>query len=248
MISILHPTARVRPYPSFPQGWRGACDQFFATCANPVQVEYVLAVHESRWEEFWRANLQTKSGRESAEVVEFRRDMNEQDVTIRALLFPSWGSIRIVRNADRDCVVDQINAAAKAATGQLLVGIMDDLTAPEFWDARLLAVTPDLNGEYVIDLTGEVAPWIVYGAMTRKRYDRFGYVLHPSFESMYADNYFSRCARRDGVVVNGRGLGFKHLHPGYGLAVRDEIYDLQNRPQAYAQGHATFEALVTSGN
>ncbi len=246
IISILHPTARVKPGGSFPRGWRGACEQFFATCAHPENVEYVLIVHESRF-----ADLLDHMGDNpaSCDLVD-----NGLPAVPYVLPAPRWGSVRLVINRGRDCVVDQINAGAEACSGQLLIGIMDDLEAPEGWDVSLARLLPagvhnglagyDFDGEHVIDLTGEPTEHIVYSAFTRARYDKQGYVLHPDFESMYADNYFSHCAHKDGVVINGRGLGFKHNHPTNGRTEMDEVYAQQNRHAAYQQGAATFARLA----
>lgn len=142
---------------------------------------------------------------------------------------------------------------------------MDDLEAPEEWDEKLLDVLPapyeagewpdgiaqrmpeiekQLQREHVIDLTGESTEWVVYSALTRARYERIGYILHPDFESMYADNYYSEIAHRDGVVINGRGLGFRHNHPTNGRTAIDDVYAQQNRPAAYRQGLATYRKLT----
>ena len=239
LISILHPTARVKPYASFPRGWRDACEQFYRTCSERAQVEYVLIVHESRWDEFWETHLETEYGYETVAVA------NVPDFPVCVMRIPNWGAIKIVKNNGRDCVVDQINAGAAACSGQLLIGIMDDLEAPSHWDEKLLDLLPDIKREQVIDLTGEPTEWIVYGAMTRARYERYGYALHPDFESMFADNYFSHVARADGVVIDGRKLGFRHNHPTNGRTQNDAIYELQNRPEAYDVGYATFQKLTT---
>ncbi len=257
VISILHPTARVKPYPGFPSGCWGAVEQFAQAAVKPHQIEYVLVVHETNWSEFW---------------LNFGGDAPDSDrVEVAAHACELYGSFYVVQNHGRNCVVDQINEGAKHTTGQVIVGIMDDLEAPARWDARLLARMPQIcrvcgeqfapgevmrcrckipgpdphvSGEYVIDLTGEDSNWIVYSAMTRKRYERYGFVLSPEFESMYADNYYSWLAHKDGVVINGRGLGFKHHHPIFGLGVTDAVYEQQNNPRAYRQGYATYRRLT----
>ncbi len=245
IISILHPTARVKPSASFPRGWKAACEQFAFAAARPEQIEYILIVHESRWPDFW---------------AEYGGPPPHSDKMHAITHVPGsdrYGAFYVVQNHGRDCVVDQINAGAAVASGELLIGIMDDLEAPEGWDEKLLDLLRSEGrsgrdqrlgeglGEWIIDLTGESSEWIVYSAMTRKRYERYGYVLHPDFESMYADNYYSEIAHRDGVVINGRHLGFKHNHPVHDPSVQlDEVYRQQNRPQAYAIGQATIGRLL----
>lgn len=242
IISVLHPTARVKPYPpSFPRGCWSAVEQLANAAVKPHLIEYVLIVHASRWSEFWE---------------NFGGDAPDTDRVI--LTSPSidlWGSFLVIKNSGRDCVVDQINCGAAASTGQLLVGVMDDLEAPARWDEKLTRCLPrgthcgkeglDFDGEYVIDLTGEPSDWIVYSALTRKRFERYGYILHPDFESMYSDNYFSAIAHRDGVVINGRHLGFKHCHPSNDPNQQmDEVYRSQNEPLKYFKGRQALMRLL----
>ena len=52
LISVLHPTARVKPSKAFPCGWRAAFDSYLEKADHPEQIEYVISVHESRWERF----------------------------------------------------------------------------------------------------------------------------------------------------------------------------------------------------
>lgn len=245
IISILHPTARVKPGGSFPRGFLAAHDQFLSACVNPLNVEYVLIVHESRWEDFWRVNGAAVPFIPKAPFVKVAYSSGV-----------GWGSLVVVKNSGRDCVVDQINAGAAVCSGQLLIGIMDDLEAPEAWDRAIAKLLPDgthcgligrdFDGEHVLDLTGEAnAQHIIYGALTRARYEKQGFILHPEFESMYADNYFSWAAHRDAVVIDGRHLGFKHHHFTSGENTVDAVYAQQNRADAYEQGKATFAKLTT---
>lgn len=230
LISVLHPTARVKAFPGFPSGCWGAVEQFANAAVKPHLLEYVLVVHSSNWSEFW---------------LNFGGEAPDSDrVEVCAHACELYGSFLVVQNHGRNCVVDQINAGAKQCTGDVIIGVMDDLVAPDRWDQKLLALIPRAYGEFVIDLTGEDSDWIVYSAMTRKRYERYGYVLSPEFESMSADNYYSWVAHRDGVVINGRGLGFRHNHPIFGRGITDEVYAQQNNPRAYRQGYATFRRLT----
>jgi hypothetical protein len=210
-ISILHPTARVKPAPLW---WKTAHDQLLASCENPQDVEYVLVVHKSR------------------------KHLLEGTPSDR------WGAVRVVTNRERDCVVDQNNAAAAECTGDIIIGIMDDLAAPELWDTKLHILCPDPQKPWAIDITGEETPWLVYGGLTRARYQQQGHLLNPVFTSMYADNWFSRCAYADGVVLNGRGHGWKHHHYLTGANKEDDVYRMQNAPTAYRDGKAAYEKLI----
>ncbi len=228
-ISVIHPTARVSPSEAFPQGWYAAYAQYMATCSCPDDIEYIIVVHESRLEEFWE-NLVSNGWK------------------IRA------GVARAVNNVGRDCVVDQLNAAAKYATGDIIMGTMDDLVAPQGWDRIVLdafereGVTPESDALLV--MSSGATPQrdleiMVCGAFTRTRYKRIGYALDPDFESMYADNWFAMQARKDeaaGVtkIITRLDILFEHKHPSLGKGTSDTVYEQQNHADAYAKGLKTL--------
>lgn len=262
MISLLHPTARVSPSEGFPRGWRDACRSFFVGCDRPEWVEYVIAVHESRWAEFFRHGVVGDIGHSIIEV---------SDNTV--LSIEPWGRVRVVLNTGRDCVVDQVNAAARASTGKVLFGVMDDLRAPAHWDTLILetlmgcpiqefqpepfygAPAGYLEGNAIV-LCSSGAPverdreLMICHAMTRVRYETLGYVLDPDFESMFADNWSAWQARDDvrrgnAAILERFGIRFEHLHPTKGTMPGDAVYDLQNRPEAYFAGQVAFHQKVS---
>ena len=62
----------------------------------------------------------------------------------------------------------------------------------------------------------------------REYYNRFGYIYHPSYKSVWADNEVQDIAKRDEkyhyVDIPGVIL---HLNPAYGHYTRDEMFDKQ---------------------
>ena len=215
VFSLFHPTARVRPYPSFPRGWMDVCEAYFKACDHPEHVEYVIAVHTSRWEEFHNGPL-------------------------GAPVFPKWGAVRVVRNYGRDCVVDQCNVAAAASDGLVLHGVCDDTYPPKHWDTLLLEGLQYRITEPLVLHCGSGSPrdneLLVCGAITRARYQEVGFILPPQFESMYADDFVTRLHREAGCIIERLDIAFDHRHPALGKGETDEIYALENRPEAYEVG------------
>lgn len=213
LISLLHPTARVEPSEAFQRGWRDAHDAWMARADHPERIEYVVSVHRSRWEQ-----------------VPHDRPAGAQ----------KWASFRFVCNDGRDCVVDQLNHAARRSSGHVLMGVMDDYYPPEHWDTLVLEALalrdmphPSLKVGTVLPHTGDyerpIQMWfssgsprdpelIVAGACTRARYEQCGFLLDPDFESMFSDDWHTFCAKRDAEagtceLVKRLDIAFEHRHP-----------------------------------
>jgi hypothetical protein len=86
--------------------------------------------------------------------------------------------------------------------------------------------------------------------LTRKRYENQGFLFHPDFTGVFSDNYFTEKAKRDGVIVETKGLVFQHQHPFFNSDTFnpdvpvDETYAKQNSQQAYAYGKHVYERLT----
>ena len=217
--SIIHCTARVRPFRSFPIGWFESCKAWYDRCAHPEQVEYVLVVHKSNWREFV-----SRTG----------------DWPI-----PRWASFRVICNeADANTAVTQGQAGADAALGVLWIGNHDDMFPPENWDVMLWQKFIESGkSEAVLHVTtGSPTDDTLFipQIVTRSRVQRLGYAGHPSYESMFVDNEFTEHARVDGVVVDAREIRFEHRHPIFGAAQWDDVYQHENRPEAYQEGHQNY--------
>jgi hypothetical protein len=76
---------------------------------------------------------------------------------------------------------------------------------------------------------------ITYPMMHREYFQRDGWIYHPDFFSVYADNFQQDLARRRGLYkfVNQRILSHQHSMWGYGthdsLVIRNENRDLYER-------------------
>lgn len=123
LISVLHPTRRVAPSEAFPDGCWPAFREYCSAADDLSRVQYVIAVHISRWSKFW----------ENAPWNMWESEWDAATVSVPKSLH-GLHSLLVVRNSGRDCAVDQINCAAAASTGLLLTGAQDDLSPPEHWD------------------------------------------------------------------------------------------------------------------
>jgi hypothetical protein len=235
--SILHTSAR-------PDKWREIYDAWLAAADRPEDVEYVLVVDE-RWGFVRQLG---RSGEDPMPLLEAGKQRGDRDICV-------W-------NTGRRCYVEGVNLAAKHSTGDILIVIADDQYPCEHWDTELRSVAPfdGKTRDYVLHVaTGtpdefarQITPMPI---MSRKLYEKWGYVFYPGYESMFADNDCCEHAKADGVLIEARYLFFPHKHPlcdpgnhlaaslgmGDDIAGWDEAYQAQNSSQAFEAG----EKLLT---
>jgi hypothetical protein len=154
----------------------------------------------------------------------------------------------------RHCMVDGAggcvaawNECAKNAKGHILIQLSDDWEPFQGWDTAILAAIGDTSKPAVLSVSdgSRKDNLMCMAILTRKRYEDQGYLFHPSFKSMFSDNWFSHCAIRDGVVIDSRDkITFQHNHPAFGKAEMDTTYARSNSEQNYKEGAEIMNQLV----
>lgn len=143
------------------------------------------------------------------------------------------------------------NEAAAESSGKVIIGSADDFLPPQNWDTELLKVIPDLDSEFVIEVTSgpphDTRRLLVIYLLSRARYERLGYLLYPEYRGLFVDNEFTEHARKDGVVIDARHLAFVHYHPAHGLGQWDAVYESQNESSHWQQGEELFKRRQAAG-
>jgi glycosyltransferase involved in cell wall biosynthesis len=158
-------------------------------------------------------------------------DYNElfKDSNIKTLIYPNRS------------IVDAVNNGAKHAKGDIFVVVSDDFSCPESWDIlikeRLDTSKPELLHAYDT-ITNEVCTLPI---ITKVFYDTFGFIYHPHYFSMFADNDITECAKIIGGYVEAFDLVFPHNHYVNGKNKRDKTYDRENSKIAWEQGKRTYQ-------
>jgi hypothetical protein len=136
------------------------------------------------------------------------------------------------------------NLGARWTKGKVIVNIADDFSPPPHWDTLLLGLNPPnwIDGEYVVHTEdGYVHDIAVLSIATRKRYERFGYMLYPGYESMFSDTEFTTVAYRDGVVIQAKHLLFEHMHCDCGKRPKDEHDVVHGGRDRWNRGEMLFK-------
>lgn len=128
----------------------------------------------------------------------------------------------VINKGTKTCVAGW-NAAAAVTTGKVIIAVADDFTPPQDWDSLLLSLQAGWeDGEHVVKVEdGYVHNVFVLAILTRKRYERFGYIFYPKYLSLFCDTEFGEVATRDGVVIEANHLLFEHCHPDCNKRQRD---------------------------
>lgn len=209
-----------------PQAWQETWKAWILAADQPDKIEYVLAV-DSRW----GFSPQTPIFREHDKLV--------------------W-----IPPIERKCAVVGWNAAAKASTGHVLILNSDDMRPPAHWDTELLARIPQMNAEFVLEVSaGKYADsrrLMVLQILSRTRYQKLGYALYPEYDGLRSDVDFTLHAQHDGVVIDARAVKFVHDHPierGESIEAinADPVYAWENRQEGYEIGRTILERRIKEG-
>lgn len=131
--------------------------------------------------DLWR---KTSSGKHEIEVV-ISVDSN-QTACIEAAKRVQNAKVVIQDESPFNCVRGW-NLAAANTTGKVIIAVADDFKPCQDWDEKLFTLKTGWVDEDWVAHTedGYVHNICVLSILTRKRYDRFGYLFYPQYESMF---------------------------------------------------------------
>ncbi len=135
------------------------------------------------------------------------------------------------------------NSAATAATGKVIICIADDFLPPIDCDLSLYNLKPTgwMNDDWIVHVaSGYVEDIPVLSMLTKKRYDRFGYVFYPQYESMFCDTEFGAVAYKEGRVINAKHILIEHMHPDCNKRPRDGFDQIHASQSRWKMGEMLF--------
>lgn len=137
------------------------------------------------------------------------------------------------------------NAAAKVATGDILIQVADDFEPPANWDEgivaalggnvftpRVLRVKDGIREDGLITLAIVTRPWL----------EKQGHLFDPEFRNVYSDNDLTARAQKAGAIIEAPHLTFRHHHPITGKVPSDATYKRGNDPSEYERAAAIYKA------
>lgn len=150
------------------------------------------------------------------------------------------GFAKVIMNDNRS-LVDAVNRAASEATGDLLIVVSDDFDAFKNWDRELsdFITEKNLSGQYAIHVNDDYSypkKLLTIPILSRELFERLGYIYHPTYFSMFADNDLFEACEMLGVLHDCGHLIFRHNHYTVNRSRNDNTYQRQNSAQAYTIG------------
>ena len=146
-------------------------------------------------------------------------------------------------------IVKKCNKAAKFSTSNCIIVATDDTIPEKNWDEKVLKAA-DWSKEVVLNTsdgteeTDKRLYMVKTVILSKKRYKKLGYVLHPDFNHVYCDNFHSWISHRDDIVIQEKDILFEHLHPSIGKSKPDKYYLQASTPEEYDKGAEIFFRLV----
>lgn len=140
-----------------------------------------------------------------------------------------------IRYGDRYTKVEAFNRDISDFDFDVLVVASDDFVPMiQGWDDHISRTLDRLDTE-------DIALWCpdarqdricTIPVMTRKYFDRDGYVFHPSYRSYFCDDEWTTVARMRAKLERVPGPLFLHNHPAFTRVTEDDLYRHNRRDKA----------------
>jgi hypothetical protein len=111
----------------------------------------------------------------------------------------------------------------------------------ELWDSKILHKFEMINGPGILQVSdGITVTKLTIPIMNREAYKKLGYIYHPDYISMYADDDLRKTALQHGMYYNGTDIMIEHRHYSVNKAKMDKTYASENSRTAWKIGEQVF--------
>ena len=167
--------------------------------------------------------------------------LSEKDATLEQYYqtFTKSDAVLVTNNSTN--MVEATNEVAKLCAGQLIILVSDDMWSCENWDSKILHKFEMINGPGILQVNdGITTTKLTIPIMNREAYAKLGYVYHPDYISMFADDDLRKTALQHGMYYNGTDIMIEHRHFMNGKATFDKTYASENSKDAWRKGEQIF--------
>jgi len=111
----------------------------------------------------------------------------------------------------------------------------------ELWDSKILHKYEMINGPGILQVNdGITVKKLTIPIMNREAYAKLGYVYHPDYVSMFADDDLRKTALQHGLYYNGTDIMIEHRHYSVKKSKYDKTYQSENSRTAWRIGEKIF--------
>jgi hypothetical protein len=167
--------------------------------------------------------------------------LSKKDATIEQYYQTFTDSHAVLVTTESTNMVEATNEIAKLCAGQLIILVSDDMWSCELWDSKILHKFEMINGPGILQVSdGITVKKLTIPIMNREAYAKLGYVYHPDYISLFADDDLRKTALQHGMYYNGTDIMIEHRHYSVKKANYDKTYQSENSKLAWTIGEKTF--------
>jgi hypothetical protein len=135
----------------------------------------------------------------------------------------------VIKYGDNKSKIEAINADLKDEEFDIVLLASDDmLPIVKGYDtlikSRMSEIYPDTDGVLWFNDGYQGDRLNTLSILGKKYYDRFGYIYHPEYKSVWCDNEFMAVSRILDKVTYFDTTIIRHEHPDWGFTDRDDIH------------------------
>jgi hypothetical protein len=167
--------------------------------------------------------------------------LSKKDATLEQYFqtFTNSDAVLVTNNSTN--MVEATNEVAKLCAGQIIILVSDDMWSPELWDERILHKFEMIDGPGIIQVNdGITVKKLTIPIMNREAYKKLGYVYHPDYISMFADDDLRATALAHGMYYNATDIMIEHKHFTVGKSKYDKTYQSENSRTAWRIGEKIY--------
>lgn len=218
----------------------------------------VSVIHPSLWrpKQAFSTYQEWMVAAEKPEEIEYLVGLDDNDPNVEEYKTLFGGETKFgrveVNVGDSRNPVATVNRSASilSPTSELIVVVADDMATIPRWDKELLALLEGVdnfsNPKFigVSDGLQSYDKLLVYLIVNKAWYNKFGYLLYPEYDGVYADNDANAVARRLDCIIDAPQLLFQHRHYLIGLSPFDDTYAKVNNPESYKRNWPIYEKRI----
>jgi hypothetical protein len=181
--------------------------------------------------------------------VEWIISLNNNDDSINDYEQLFEGEAVTIIKSDSTNMVQATNIGAMESSEEILILVSDDMFPCDKWDSKIINEYKRLGkSPAVLQVHDTIrCDILTIPIMNRSAYELIGYIYHPKYLSMYADNDLTQVCKKLEIYNNALHIQFEHKHYTTGKSKIDETYRKENSKLAYIYGQRIYDYRKKQG-